>query len=52
LWLTYSPFLSLAEAADISADALGKLPDDSPVDALTLTLESNKLIQALVQKNK
>ena len=42
----------LAEAADIPAGALDKLPDNSPIDALTLTLESSKLIQALLQKNK
>jgi hypothetical protein len=40
------------EAADIPADALGKTSDNSPVDALSLTLESNKLIQVLLQKNK
>ncbi|KAK1601858.1 hypothetical protein QYE76_018857 [Lolium multiflorum] len=44
--------LALLKAADIHADALGKLPDDSPVDVLTLALESSKLIQALLQKNK
>jgi hypothetical protein len=47
-----SSFLPFAEAADISADTLGKLPDDSAVDVLTLALESNKLIQALLEKNK
>ncbi|KAK1669420.1 hypothetical protein QYE76_057579 [Lolium multiflorum] len=40
------------ESADISADALKKLPDNLPVDSLTLTLEYHKLIQALLQKNK
>jgi hypothetical protein len=44
--------LFFAEAADIPADALDKLSDNSPVDALSLTLESSKLIQALLQKNK
>ena len=37
---------------DSPADALEKLQDNSPVDALSLTLESHKLIQALLQKNK
>nr|XP_051212339.1 uncharacterized protein LOC127330007 [Lolium perenne] len=40
------------EAANIPADALDKLPDNSPIDALSLALESSKLIQALLQKNK
>jgi hypothetical protein len=40
------------EAADIPADALDKFSDNSPIDALTLTLESSKLVQALLQKNK
>jgi hypothetical protein len=31
---------------------LKKVPDDSPGDALSLTLESHKLIQALLEKNK
>ncbi|KAK1683864.1 hypothetical protein QYE76_044712 [Lolium multiflorum] len=44
--------LALLKAADIPADALDKLPNDSPVDDLSMTLESSKLIQALVQKNK
>ncbi|KAK1663211.1 hypothetical protein QYE76_051370 [Lolium multiflorum] len=44
--------LALLKAADISVDTLGKLPDDSPIDVLTLALESNKLIQALLEKNK
>ncbi|KAK1601801.1 hypothetical protein QYE76_037629 [Lolium multiflorum] len=44
--------LALLKGADISADTLGKLPDDSPVDVLTLVLESNKLIQDLLEKNK
>jgi hypothetical protein len=45
-------FLSFVEAADIHAGALDKLPDGSPVDALIMTFESSKLIQALLQKNK
>ncbi|KAM0889317.1 hypothetical protein ACQ4PT_027766 [Festuca glaucescens] len=44
--------LALLKAVDIPADALDKLPDNSPIDALSLTLESSKLIQALLQKNK
>jgi hypothetical protein len=44
--------LFFAEATDILAHASDKLPDNSPVDALSLTLESIKLIQALLHKNK
>ncbi|KAK1608414.1 hypothetical protein QYE76_032087 [Lolium multiflorum] len=49
--LLHQSVLALIKAADISADTLGKLPDDSPIDVLTLALESNKLIQALLEKN-
>jgi hypothetical protein len=41
-------FLLFAEDADIPADTLSKLPDDSPVDVLTLALESSKLIQVVL----
>ncbi|KAK1660757.1 hypothetical protein QYE76_048916 [Lolium multiflorum] len=44
--------LALLKAADIPAEALDKLPNDSPANALSLTLESHKLVQALLQKNK
>ncbi|KAK1648290.1 hypothetical protein QYE76_066095 [Lolium multiflorum] len=44
--------LALLEAADIPAEALDKLPSNSPANALSLTLESHKLVQALLQKGK
>nr|XP_051211213.1 uncharacterized protein LOC127328671 [Lolium perenne] len=44
--------LALLKASDIPAEALDKLPDNSHVDASSMTLESSKLIQALLQKNK
>ncbi|KAK1677023.1 hypothetical protein QYE76_037871 [Lolium multiflorum] len=44
--------LALLKAADIPAETLDKLPNNSPANALSLTLESHKLVQALLQKNK
>ncbi|KAK1647594.1 hypothetical protein QYE76_065399 [Lolium multiflorum] len=44
--------LALLKAADTPAEALDKLPNNSPANALPLTLESHKLVQALLQKNK
>ncbi|KAK1662846.1 hypothetical protein QYE76_051005 [Lolium multiflorum] len=41
---------ALLKAADIPAEALDKLPNNSPANALSLTLESHKLVQALLQK--
>ncbi|KAK1692444.1 hypothetical protein QYE76_009141 [Lolium multiflorum] len=42
----------LPEAANIPSGPLDKLPDDSRADALSMTIDSSKLIQALLQKNK
>jgi hypothetical protein len=47
-----SSFSFLAEAADIPAEALEKLPNNSSANALSLTLESHKLVQDLLQKGK
>ncbi|KAK1649963.1 hypothetical protein QYE76_067768 [Lolium multiflorum] len=44
--------LALLKAADIPVEALDKLPNNSPANALSLTLESHKLVQALLEKNK
>ncbi|KAK1615548.1 hypothetical protein QYE76_021065 [Lolium multiflorum] len=44
--------LALLKDADIPAEALDKLPNNSPANALSLTLESHKLVQALLQKSK
>ncbi|KAK1608050.1 hypothetical protein QYE76_031723 [Lolium multiflorum] len=44
--------LALLKAVDIPAEALDKLPNNSPENALSLTLESHKLVQALLQKGK
>jgi hypothetical protein len=54
LFLLYLKFyyLSSAEAADIPAGPFDKLPNDSPADALSMTIESSKVIQALLHKNK
>jgi hypothetical protein len=45
-------FLSFPEATDIPAGSMGKLPDSSSADALSLAIESGDLIRALLQKNK
>ncbi|KAK1615836.1 hypothetical protein QYE76_021353 [Lolium multiflorum] len=44
--------LALLEAADIPAQSKGKLPDNSYADVLTMAIESDNLIRALLQKNK
>ncbi|KAK1627796.1 hypothetical protein QYE76_002111 [Lolium multiflorum] len=44
--------LALLKDADIPAEALDKLPNNSPANALSLALESHKLVQALLQKSK
>jgi hypothetical protein len=44
--------LLLAEAADIPADSIGKLPADSFADAISMAIESGDLVRALLQKNK
>ncbi|KAK1670877.1 hypothetical protein QYE76_059036 [Lolium multiflorum] len=44
--------LALLKAADIPSDSLDKLPDNSPADALSMTIESNKIVEALLRKNK
>ncbi|KAK1617954.1 hypothetical protein QYE76_023471 [Lolium multiflorum] len=40
------------EAANIPAGSIGKLPDSSSADALSMEIESGDLIRALLQKNK
>ncbi|KAK1612202.1 hypothetical protein QYE76_035875 [Lolium multiflorum] len=42
----------LPKAADIPAEVLDKLPNNSKANALSLTLESHKLVQDLLQKGK
>jgi hypothetical protein len=44
--------LLLAEAADIPADSIGKLPADSATDAISMEIESGDLVRDLLQKNK
>ncbi|KAK1667195.1 hypothetical protein QYE76_055354 [Lolium multiflorum] len=41
-----------ARAADIPAEALDKLPNNSPANALSMTLASHQLVQDLLQKGK
>jgi hypothetical protein len=45
-------FLFSAEAADIPAGSVGKLPDGSSADAISLAIKFGDLIRALLQKNK
>jgi hypothetical protein len=45
-------FLFSTEGADIPSGSVGKLPDGSSVDAISLAIESDDLVQALLQKNK
>nr|XP_051211046.1 uncharacterized protein LOC127328493 [Lolium perenne] len=44
--------LALLKAADIPAEALDKLPNNSPANTLSMTLESHQLVQDLLQKGK
>ncbi|KAK1607481.1 hypothetical protein QYE76_031154 [Lolium multiflorum] len=44
--------LALLKDVDIPAEALNKLPNNSPANALSLTFESHKVVQALLQKSK
>nr|XP_051191023.1 uncharacterized protein LOC127304374 [Lolium perenne] len=44
--------LALLKAADIPVEALDKLPDNSPANALSMTLASHRLTQDLLQKGK
>ncbi|KAK1670801.1 hypothetical protein QYE76_058960 [Lolium multiflorum] len=44
--------LSLLKAADIPVEALDKLPNNSPANALSMTLASHQLTQDLLQKGK
>ncbi|KAK1698021.1 hypothetical protein QYE76_014718 [Lolium multiflorum] len=44
--------LAPLEAADIPVGSLGKLPDGSSVDALSMAIKSDDLIRALLRKNK
>nr|XP_051221934.1 uncharacterized protein LOC127340201 [Lolium perenne] len=44
--------LALLEAADIGVEALDKLPNNSPANALSMTLASHQLTQDLLQKGK
>jgi hypothetical protein len=40
------------ESANIPSDSLDKLPDNSPANALSMTIESSKVVEALLRKNK
>ncbi|KAK1643005.1 hypothetical protein QYE76_060810 [Lolium multiflorum] len=40
------------ESADIPSHSLDKLPDNSPANALSMTIESSKVVEALLRKNK
>ncbi|KAK1691856.1 hypothetical protein QYE76_008553 [Lolium multiflorum] len=44
--------LALVKSADIPSDSLDKLPDNSPANALSMIVESSKVVEALLQKNK
>ncbi|KAK1561416.1 hypothetical protein QYE76_017220 [Lolium multiflorum] len=44
--------LALLRAADISVEALDKVPSNSPSNALSMTLASHQLAQDLLQKGK
>ncbi|KAK1687211.1 hypothetical protein QYE76_048059 [Lolium multiflorum] len=44
--------LALLKAADIPAEALDKLPNNSPANALSMTLASHQLVEDLLQKGK
>ncbi|KAK1664306.1 hypothetical protein QYE76_052465 [Lolium multiflorum] len=50
--LLLQSILALLEAANIPAGPRGKLPDNSSADALSMAIESDDLIRALLQKNK
>jgi hypothetical protein len=41
-----------AEATDIPSNSVGKLPDGSSANAISLVIEFSDLVQALLQKNK
>jgi hypothetical protein len=47
-WLMNSSPSIFPEAADIPAEALDKLPNNSPADALSMTLGSHQLVQDLL----
>ncbi|KAK1632398.1 hypothetical protein QYE76_006713 [Lolium multiflorum] len=44
--------LALLEAANISADALDKIPNNSPANGLSMTLASHQLTRELLEKGK
>ncbi|KAK1692524.1 hypothetical protein QYE76_009221 [Lolium multiflorum] len=44
--------LALLKAGDIPVEALDKLPNNSPANALSMTLASHQLVQDLLQKGK
>ncbi|KAK1569431.1 hypothetical protein QYE76_016481 [Lolium multiflorum] len=44
--------LALLKAADIPVEALDKLPNNSPANALSMTLASHQLVEDLLQKGK
>ncbi|KAK1684607.1 hypothetical protein QYE76_045455 [Lolium multiflorum] len=50
--LLWQSILALLKSADIPSDSLDKLPENSPADALSMTIESNKVVEALLRKNK
>jgi hypothetical protein len=45
-------FLFSIEVVDIPSSSVGKLPDGSSTDAISLAIESGNLVRALLQKNK
>jgi phosphoenolpyruvate synthase/pyruvate phosphate dikinase len=48
----FSPFHSLAEAADIPADALDKVPNNSSANSVSMTLAAHQLTRELLDKGK
>jgi hypothetical protein len=50
--ISFLLFLFLAGAADIPANSVGKLSADTAADAISLAIESDELVRALLQKNK
>ncbi|KAK1619825.1 hypothetical protein QYE76_025342 [Lolium multiflorum] len=44
--------LALLEAADIPADALDKIPNNSPANSVSMTLAAHQLIRGLLDKGK
>ncbi|KAK1665691.1 hypothetical protein QYE76_053850 [Lolium multiflorum] len=50
--LLHNSTLALLEVDNIPASSVGKLPDGSSADAISLAIESTDLIRAFLQKNK